>query len=214
MRILAYGVAAYERPLLEKAFTGRHPLHCLEAELAADTVALARGYEMVLTSVNARLTAEVLERLEAGGTRLITQRTTGYNNIDLGAAERLGLWVCRVSGHSPHSVAEFAWALVQTLNRRTHRAYVRTREFDFRLDGLMGRDVHGMTVGVVGTGRIGAAFARIAHGYGTELVGWDVSANPACEELGMHYVELPDLLTRSDIVSLHVPLTPATHHLL
>jgi D-lactate dehydrogenase len=214
MRILAYGVASYERPLLEKSFTGRHPLHCLEAELAADTVALARGYEMVVTSVSARLTAEVLERLEAGGTRLITQRSTGYNNVDLAAAERLGLWVCRVSGYSPHSVAEFAWALAQTLNRRTHRAYVRTREFDFRLDGLMGRDVHGMTVGVVGTGRIGAAFARIAHGYGTELLGWDVAPNAECEALGMRYVELPDLLTRSDLVSLHVPLTPATYHLI
>ncbi len=214
MRILAYGVRSYERPLLEKAFLGRHPLHCLAADLDADTAALGAGYEMVCTGVNATLDAEVMERLVRGGTRMVTQRSTGYNNIDLAAAERLGLWVWRVSYYSPHSVAEFAWALVQTLNRRVHRAYARTREFDFRLDGLMGRDVRGMTVGVIGTGKIGAAFAAIAHGYRARLLGWDVAPDLGCEALGMEYVELRDLLTRSDVVSLHVPLTPATYRLI
>jgi D-lactate dehydrogenase len=214
MRILAYGVREYERGPLEKAFAGRHPLHCLEAGLDADTAALAAGYEMVCTGVGAALSCEVMERLVRGGTRMVTQRSTGHNNVDLAAAERLGLWVWRVSCHAPHSVAEFAWGLVQTLNRGIHRAYARTREFDFRLDGLMGRDVRGMTVGVVGTGRIGSAFAAIAHGYGTALLGWDAAPDPGCRALGMTYVGLPDLLTRSDVVSLHVPLTPATYHLI
>ncbi|MEU8133382.1 2-hydroxyacid dehydrogenase [Streptodolium elevatio] len=214
MEILAYGVESYERPLLRKAFDGRYELRCLDVNLDEDTVVLANGHEIVLTNVNAKADAEVLRRLAAGGTRLLTQRSTGFNNIDLDAASRHGITVMRVSHYSPYAVAEFAWALVQAVNRHLPRAVVRTRDFDFRLDGLLGRDMHGRTVGVVGTGRIGEAFARIAHGHGCPLIGWDLVENPACRELGMEYAELPDLLSRSDLVSLHVPLTPDTHHLI
>ncbi|MFG2907125.1 2-hydroxyacid dehydrogenase [Kitasatospora sp. NPDC048286] len=214
MEILAYGVQADERPLLEQAFAGRHGLRCLDVFLNRDTAPLAVGYPAVSSSVNAVLDAETLAALAAGGTKLIAQRSTGFNNIDLDAAAELGLTIARVSYYSPYSVAEHAWALALAVNRRLTRAANRTREFDFRLDGLLGRDVHGMTVGVIGTGKIGECFARIAAGFGTELLGWDIAPNPACLDLGMHYTELPELLTRADLVSLHVPLLPATHHLI
>ncbi|MEE1828502.1 2-hydroxyacid dehydrogenase [Streptomyces sp. BE20] len=214
MKILAYGVQADERPLLEEAFADRHELRCLDLFLNRDTAPLAAGHPAVSSSVNAELDAETLALLAAGGTELIAQRSTGFNNIDLEAAAELGLTVARVSFYSPYAVAEHAWTLALAVNRRLTRAASRSREFDFRLDGLLGRDVHGMTVGVIGTGKIGECFARIAHGFGTELLGWDIAPNPACLDLGMTYTELPELLSRADLVSLHVPLLPATHHLI
>ncbi|MED7947824.1 NAD(P)-dependent oxidoreductase, partial [Streptomyces sp. BE303] len=214
MKILAYGVQADERPLLEEAFADRHELRCLDLFLNRDTAPLAAGHPAVSSSVNAELDAETLALLAAGGTELIAQRSTGFNNIDLEAAAELGLTVARVSFYSPYAVAEHAWTLALAVNRRLTRAASRSREFDFRLDGLLGRDVHGMTVGVIGTGKIGECFARIAHGFGTELLGWDIAPNPACLDLGMTYTELPELLSRADLISLHVPLLPATHHLI
>ncbi|MGW6917306.1 2-hydroxyacid dehydrogenase [Kitasatospora sp. NPDC054939] len=214
MEILAYGVQADERPLLEKAVTGRHELRCLDVFLNRDTAPLAAGYTAVSSSVNAVLDTETLTLLAEGGTKLIAQRSTGFNNIDLEAAAELGLTVARVSHYSPYSVAEHAWTLALALNRRLNRAANRTREFDFRLDGLLGRDIHGMTVGVLGTGKIGECFARIAQGFGTRLLGWDIAPNPACLDLGMEYVDRDELLAASDLVSLHVPLVPATHHLI
>ncbi|WP_078880357.1 NAD(P)-dependent oxidoreductase [Kitasatospora purpeofusca] len=214
MEILAYGVQADERPLLEKAFAGRHALRCLSVFLNRDTAPLAAGYPVVSSSVNAELDAGTLAVLAAGGTELVVQRSTGFNNIDLDAAASLGLTVARVSHYSPYAVAEHAWTLALAVNRRLTRAANRSREFDFRLDGLLGRDIHGMTVGVIGTGKIGECFARIAAGFGTRLLGWDIAPNPACLDLGMTYTELPELLSRADLVSLHVPLLPSTHHLI
>ncbi|MBA0050301.1 2-hydroxyacid dehydrogenase [Streptomyces sp. AJS327] len=215
MRILAFGVQPDERPLLEKACADReHRVHCLDVFLNGDTAPLAAGHEVVSVSVNAQLDDAVLRTLAAGGSRMIAQRATGFNNINLETAAELGLTVARVAHYSPYSVAEFAWALAMAVNRRVPRATRRTREFDFRLDGLMGRDMHGRTAGVVGTGKIGSAFARIAHGFGMRLLGWDVARDPGCEELGLEYVPLSRLLTESDLVSLHVPLVDATHHLL
>ncbi|MFF5936369.1 2-hydroxyacid dehydrogenase [Streptomyces sp. NPDC012508] len=214
MEILAFGVQADEKPLIEKAFAGLHDVRCLDVFLNQDTAPIAAGHEIVSTSVNADLGGAVLRTLAAGGTKLIVQRSTGFNNIDLDVAERLGLTVARVSYYSPYSVAEFAWTLAMAVNRRIVRASNRTRDFDFRLDGLMGRDLRGRTVGVLGTGKIGEAFTRIAHGFGMNLLGWDVAENPACLELGMKYVEKEQLLAESDLVSLHVPLLPATRRLL
>ena len=217
MEIIAYGVLANERPLLQEAFDqafgSRHELRCLEPFLNRDTAPTAAGHQVVLSSVNDTLDAEVLHDLAKGGTQLITQRATGYNNIDLAAAQEHGLTVARVSYYSPHSVAEFAWALALAVNRRIVRAVHRTREFDFRLDGLMGRDLHGRVVGVVGTGKIGTVFARIAHGFGMRLLGWDIAENPDCLALGMEYVPRERLFAESDLVSLHVPLVPDTYHL-
>ncbi|MEW2247424.1 2-hydroxyacid dehydrogenase [Streptomyces sp. NPDC006975] len=214
MEILAFGVQADEKPLVEAAFAGHHEVRCLDVFLNEDTAPIAAGYEVISTSVNADLGRRVLETLAAGGTRMIAQRSTGFNNIDLAVAERLGLTVARVSFYSPYSVAEFAWALALAVDRRIVRASTRTRDFDFRLDGLMGRDMHGRTAGVLGTGKIGAAFARIAHGFGMRLLGWDIAENPACLDLGMRYVSKDQLLAESDLVSLHVPLMPQTQHLL
>ncbi|MFF9282054.1 2-hydroxyacid dehydrogenase [Streptomyces griseosporeus] len=214
MEILAFGVQADEKPLLERAFAGHHDVRCLDVFLNEDTAPIAAGYEVISSSVNAELNGRVLEVLAAGGTRMIAQRSTGYNNVDLAAAERLGLTVARVSYYSPYSVAEFAWALAMAVNRRVVRASNRTRDFDFRLDGLMGRDMHGRTAGVLGTGKIGEAFTRIAHGFGMRLLGWDIAENPACAELGMKYVPKEQLLAEADLVTLHVPLMPATQHLI
>ncbi|MCH0566415.1 MULTISPECIES: 2-hydroxyacid dehydrogenase [unclassified Streptomyces] len=214
MEILAFGVQADEKPLMERAFAGHHEVRCLDVFLNEDTAPIATGYEVVSSSVNADLNGRVLEILSAGGTRMIAQRSTGFNNVDLTVAERLGITVARVSYYSPHSVAEFAWTLAMAVNRRIVRASTRTRDFDFRLDGLMGRDMHGRTAGVLGTGKIGEAFARIAHGFGMRLLGWDVAENPACLDLGMKYVSKEELLTQSDLVTLHVPLMPQTQHLI
>ncbi|MFD6923783.1 2-hydroxyacid dehydrogenase [Streptomyces sp. NPDC059944] len=214
MEILAFGVQSDEKPLIEKAFAGRHEVHCLDVFLTEDTAPIAAGHDVITTSVNCGLGHRVLQTLAAGGTQFVAQRSTGFNNIDLDVAERLGMTVARVSSYSPHSVAEFAWTLGMAVNRRVVRAANRTRDFDFRLDGLMGRDMHGRTAGVLGTGKIGEAFTRIAHGFGMRLLGWDIAENPACVGLGMEYVPKERLLAESDLISLHVPLMPQTHHLI
>ncbi|MET7939935.1 2-hydroxyacid dehydrogenase [Streptomyces sp. NPDC005302] len=214
MEIMAFGVQSDEKPLIEKAFAGRHEVHCLDVFLTEDTAPIAAGHDVITTSVNCGLGHKVLQTLAAGGTQFVAQRSTGFNNIDLDVAERLGMTVARVSSYSPHSVAEFAWTLGMAVNRRVVRAANRTRDFDFRLDGLMGRDMHGRTAGVLGTGKIGEAFTRIAHGFGMRLLGWDIAENPACVGLGMEYVPKERLLAESDLISLHVPLMPQTHHLI
>ncbi|MFZ3469742.1 2-hydroxyacid dehydrogenase [Streptomyces sp. 4.24] len=214
MEILAFGVQGDEKPLIEKAFAGQHEVRCLDVFLSEDTAPIAAGYEIVSSSVNADLNGRVLQTLAAGGTKMIAQRSTGFNNIDLEVARRLGLTVSRVSYYSPYSVAEFAWTLAMAVNRRIVRASNRTRDFDFRLNGLMGRDMRGRTVGVLGTGKIGEAFTRIAHGFGMNLLGWDVAQNPACVELGMKYVDKDELFASSDLISLHVPLLESTHHII
>lgn len=214
MEILAFGVQGDERPLIEKAFAGQHEVRCLDVFLSEDTAPIAAGYEIVSSSVNADLNGRVLRTLAAGGTKMIAQRSTGFNNIDLDVARQLGLTVSRVSYYSPYSVAEFAWTLAMAVNRRIVRASNRTRDFDFRLNGLMGRDMRGRTVGVLGTGKIGEAFTRIAHGFGMNLLGWDVAQNPACVELGMKYVDKDALFASSDLISLHVPLLESTHHII
>lgn len=214
MEFLAFGVQSDEKPLIEKAFWGHHDIRCLDVFLTEDTAPIAAGHEVVSAGVNATLDSRVLQILADGGTRMIAQRSTGFNNIDLRVAERLGLTVARVSSYSPYSVAEFAWTLAMAVNRRIVRASNRTRDFDFRLDGLMGRDLRGRTVGVLGTGKIGEAFARIAHGFGMRLLGWDARENPACLQLGMEYAERERLFAEADLISLHVPLLPSTQHLI
>ncbi|TJZ50941.1 2-hydroxyacid dehydrogenase [Streptomyces piniterrae] len=214
MEIVAFGVQADEQPLLERAFEGRHQIRSLDVFLNRDTAPIARGYEIVSTSVNADLSADVLQTLSAGGTKMIAQRSTGFNNIDLEAAADLLMTIGRVSSYSPYAVAEFAWGLTLAVNRRIVRAANRTRNFDFRLDGLMGRDLRGRTVGVMGTGKIGEAFTRIAHGIGMNLLGWDIVENPRCIELGLKYVGKEQLFAEADLITLHVPLVEATRHLI
>ncbi|NJM05811.1 2-hydroxyacid dehydrogenase, partial [Candidatus Gracilibacteria bacterium] len=214
MKVLVYDSHSYDREFLDAANQGKHELTYTATQLDKQTAALAEGYDAVCLFVNDMAPAETLERLHAGGVTMIAQRSTGYNNIDLEAVQRLGMTAMRVSFYSPYSVAEHAVALLMTLNRRVHRAFNRTREFNFRLAGLMGRDIHGSTVGVVGTGKIGAIFAAIMKGFGCRLLGYDVRENPECVALGVEYVALEDLLRQSDVISLHVPLFPATHHMI
>jgi D-lactate dehydrogenase len=215
VEILAFGVRRDERPLLEDAFAGRHDIRSLDIQLNAGTAALAAGYEAVSTSADADLGAGVLEALAKGGTRMIAQRSVEFDNIDIGHAQRLGLTVARAVAGSPSAVAEFAWALAAAVNRRVVRAANRTRDGDFRLDGLLGRDFGGRTAGVVGTGPTGAAFARIAYGFGMGLLGWDADGveNPDCLGFGMEYTDLDRLFGEADLISLHAPLLPGTHHL-
>ncbi len=214
MRVLVFDTKKYDRDTLTAANAGRHQLFFTEAMLSPETAALAQGYAAVSIFVNDHANDEALEIMASAGTALVTLRSTGFNNVDLEAAQRLKMTVMRVANYSPYAVAEHAVALLQTLNRRTHRAYNRTRENNFSLDGLQGRDIHGTTVGLVGTGRIGAIFARIMAGFGVTLLGYDVAPNPDCVALGMAYVPLSELLSRADIISLHVPLLPSTHHII
>ena len=139
---------------------------------------------------------------------------SGFNNVDLNVAQQLGITIVRVPAYSPYAVAEHAVGLIMTLNRKLYRAYNRVRDDNFSLDGLLGFDLHGKTVGIVGTGKIGQCFAQIMNGFGCKLLAYDVRPNPACVDIGVDYVELPILLTRSDIISLHCPLLPSTHHLI
>ena len=164
--------------------------------------------------VNDRLDASVLQALHKAGLRLVVLRCAGFNNVDLVEAAALGIAVCRVPEYSPHAVAEHTAALVLTLNRKIHRAYNRVREGNFALEGLLGFDLHGRTVGLVGTGRIGACFARIMVGFGCRVLATAPEVNPECDALGVEYVERDALLAASDIVSLHCPLTPRTRHLI
>jgi len=157
----------------------------------------------------------VLETLAAGGTKLIALRCAGFNNIDLAAAERLGLAVVRVPAYSPHAVAEFTVALLLAVDRKIPRAWARVRENNFALDGLIGRNLHGRTVGVIGTGKIGALVARtLKAGFGCDVLASDLVADPALEAIGVRYVDRAQLLAEAEIVTLHCPLTPETRHLI
>jgi D-lactate dehydrogenase len=158
--------------------------------------------------------AATIATLAEGGTRLVLLRAAGYNNVDLQAAAQHDVTVARVPAYSPYAVAEHALALMLTLNRRTHRAFNRVREGNFALDGLLGFDLHGKTVGVIGTGTIGAVFARIVLGLGCRVLAHDPQPNAEVERLGARYVPLEELLESSDVVVLHCPLTKETYHLL
>jgi D-lactate dehydrogenase len=187
----------------------------LEFRLTAESVETARGAEAVCLFVNDHGDRAVLSKLAEFGVRHVALRCAGFNNIDLAAAAELGLAVTRVPAYSPHAVAEHTVALLLTLNRKIHRAYNRVREHNFSLAGLVGFDLHGKTVGIVGTGKIGRLTAQIFRGFGTKVLACDVAPDPAwAAQHGVTYVGLDELLPGSDIVSLHTPLTPATNHLI
>ncbi|SDK26883.1 D-lactate dehydrogenase [Pseudomonas delhiensis] len=214
MRIILFSSQNHDRDSFLAANPGHgFELHFQQSPLRPDTVALAMGFEVVCPFVNDDLSRPVLEHLAAGGTRLIALRSAGYNHVDLAAAHALGLTVVRVPAYSPHAVAEHAVGLVLALCRHLHRAYNRTREGDFSLHGLTGFDLHGKTVGVVGSGQIGQVFAQIMRGFGCRILAYDPYPNPAIEALGGRFVGLDQLLAESDVISLHCPLNDATRHL-
>jgi D-lactate dehydrogenase len=210
VKVAVFDTHRYDRAAFETANPRfGHSLTFLEPRLTAQTAALAAGHDAVCSFVNDRLDAAALGTLAAAGVRAIALRSAGFNHVDLAAAGRLGLTVMRVPEYSPHAVAEHAVALVLALNRKIHRAYARVREGNFSLEGLVGFDLHGKTVGLVGTGRIGAAAARIFAGFGCRVLAYDLRPT----DLPVTYVSVDELYRASDIVSLHVPLTPQTHHL-
>jgi D-lactate dehydrogenase len=215
VRVALFSSKPYDVRSFEEANRAHgHELVHLEPRLSPETAALADGFEAVCAFVNDDLSGPVLERLHAGGVRLVALRSAGFNHVDLVAAARLGLTVARVPGYSPHAVAEHAVGMVLALNRKLHRAYNRVRENNFALTGLMGFDLHGRTVGVVGTGLIGAAFARIMLGFGCQVIAHDPHPDEDCARRGVEYVDLARLLAESDVIALHCPLTPSTHHLI
>lgn len=215
MKVGVFSTQPYDRDSLNEANRRHaHELVFSEARLDVDTVEFASSFEGVIPFVNDSLGRPVLERLRAGKTRIVALRCAGFNNVDVAAARELGLTVARVPAYSPHAVAEHAVGLILTLNRKFHRAYARVREANFSLVGLGGFDLRGRTVGVVGTGAIGLAFARIMLGFECRVLAYDPWPNPKGRELGLTYVSLNDLVRASDIISLHCPLTPETHHLI
>ena len=214
MRVAVFSSKPYDEKYLSAAAEGSgHQLDFFEAKLCCDHAPLAAGYEAVCAFVHDEIDAKVLRGLAEGGTRLVALRAAGFNNVDLEVAAEVGIRIARVPAYSPFAVAEHAVALILSLDRRTHRSYNRVREGNFALDGLLGFDLHGRTVGVVGTGRIGTVFARIMAGFGCELLAYDPFPNDEMRGLGASYVALPELFARADIIALHAPLTPETHHL-
>jgi D-lactate dehydrogenase len=214
MRVAMFSAKSYERTLLDERNAGhRHELVYFDTRLGPGTVSLAAGFPTVSVIVNDVVDRDVLKQLAAGGTKLVATRSTGFNHIDVEAARELGVKVVRVVDYSPNSVAEFAVGLLLALNRKIPRAYNRTREGNFELDGLMGFDLVGRTVAVIGTGKIGTIFARIMAGFGCELLGFDVHHSPEFEKLDGRYAEADEIVAEADIISLHCPLTPQTHHI-
>ncbi len=213
MKITVFSTKAYDRDFLE-AEASRHALTFVETRLDRSTTALAAGADAVCVFVNDTLDAPVVDALAAAGVRLILLRCAGFNNVDLRAAERNGIAVARVPAYSPYAVAEHTVAMILALNRKLYRAYNRVREGNFALDGLLGFDLHGKTVGIDGTGQIGTALANIMLGFGCRVLASDPFENAALAEAGVSYVPLETLLAASHVVSLHCPLTPETHHMI
>ncbi len=194
--------------------TYHHDLTFLETRLTSKTTALAAGFPAVCVFINDELDAKTLHQLAENGTTTIALRCAGFNNVDLEVAKELGLKVVRVPAYSPYAVAEHAAGLVMMLNRKLYKAYNRVREDNFALNGLLGFDLHNKTVGIVGTGKIGECFARIMNGFGCKLLAYDIRENQALTEIGTQYVDLSDLLGNADVISLHCPLLPDTHHMI
>lgn len=217
MQITVFSTQAYDREYLNQALQTQkqtHTLHFLEAHLNARTAALAAGSEGVCAFVNDTLDRETLTRLSDVGVKTIALRSAGYNHVDLEAARELNLLITRVPAYSPYAVAEHTLALILSLNRQIHRAYNRVREGNFALQGLLGFDIHGLTAGVIGTGKIGLCVARILKGFGCRVLTYDPYISEEAEAMGCESVDLQTLLSSSDIVSLHCPLTPDTYHLI
>lgn len=205
-----YDISFFER---QNAVFG-YELDFFDAQLRSHTVQLAQGADVVCIFVNDHCHAAIIEKLAGLGVKLIALRCAGFNNVDLAAASRFGIQVVRVPAYSPEAVAEHAAALILTLNRKTHKAYNRVRDQNFSLNGLLGFDLHGKSVGVVGTGNIGQAFAKIMLGFGCKVLAFDLIANKDLEAAGVIYTHLAELFAMADIVSLHCPLMESTRHMI
>lgn len=211
MKLAFFDTKSYDIPGFDRyGIPGGIEIKYFEPTLNEDTVSLADGFDAVCVFVSDCVTARVVDRLYQMGVKAIVLRCAGFNNVDIRACQGK-LRVFRVPAYSPHAVAEHAMALLLTINRRTHKAYIRTRDFNFSLQGLAGFDLYGKTVGIIGTGKIGRVFAQICQGFGMEVLAYDKFPAP---NAGLNYVDLPELFRRSDIVSLHCPLTEETEHII
>lgn len=215
MRILFFDTKTYDKESFEKQ-AGNYPgieIDYLKTDLAPKTAPLAKGYDAVCAFVNSDVGGATMDALHEAGVRLVLMRCAGFNNVDLEKAAEYGIRVMRVPGYSPEAVAEHAMALALAANRRIHKAYVKVRENDFSLGGLMGMNFYQKTAGIVGTGKIGAAMAKICHGFGMKVIAYDVYQNPELADF-VTYVTLDELLASSDLISLHCPLMDNTYHLI
>lgn len=218
MKILFYDTKTYDKTSFSEEVEKRKAesqiqIDYLRTDLAPATAQLAKGYDAVCAFVNSDVSTETVKRLGECGISRILMRSAGYNNVDLEEAKHQGIRVYRVPGYSPEAVAEHAMALALAVNRHIHKAYVKVRENDFSLNGLMGIDFHGKTAGIVGTGKIGAAMARICKGFGMNVLAYDLYENPSLKDT-VSYVDFDTLLAKSDLISLHCPLLDDTYHLI
>ena len=209
MKLAFFDAKSYDMPGFDAAAkdTGLE-IKYFETRLNEDTVSLAAGFDAVCVFVNDNVNAAVVEKLYHYGVKIIALRCAGFNNVDIHACQGK-LRIFRVPAYSPHAVAEHAMALLLTINRRTHKAYIRTRDFNFSLQGFVGFDLYGKTVGIIGTGKIGRVFADICKGFGMNILAYDKFPNEAS---GLHYTSLDEIFEKSDVISLHCPLTDETKH--
>ncbi len=214
MKILLYDTKKYDKESFERVVSEYPELQVdyLDTDLSCRTVNLARGYDAVCAFVSSDVGREVLEKLKEAGVSLVLMRCAGFNNVDIDAAKACGITVLRVPGYSPEAVAEHAMALALAVNRRIHKGYIKVRENNFSLIGLTGMNFHGKVAGIIGTGKIGAAMCRICQGFGMHVLGYDVYHNPDLSFV--EYVDLERLLSESDFISLHCPLTEENYHLI
>lgn len=214
MKVAVFSTKPYDQEHLEKLTQTKHQLTYIPARLTPLTATLADGYDAVCCFVNDQLDEECIQILASYGVKYIAMRCAGYNNVDLSSCAKHEIKVARVPEYSPYAVAEHAVALIMDLNRNIHRAFSRVRENYYLLDGLLGFDMHGKTVGVIGTGKIGVCFINILKGFGCNVIAYDPTESDKVKALGVEYKSLDELYVESDIISLHCPLTNNTHHLI
>lgn len=215
MKIASFSTKSYDRASFDRILPeSGHSMSYFDAKLDIRTLSLAEGHQAICSFVNDHIDAAMTKKMAKMGIRLIALRCAGYNQIDLKAAAEQGIKIVRVPAYSPEAVAEHAFALILTLARKTHKAYNRVRDNNFSIEGLTGVNIHGKTVGVIGTGAIGRAFCRIAKGFGCKVLAYDVVENEEMKQLGVQYLDIKEVLASSHIISLHCPLTPDTHHLI
>lgn len=215
MKVAMFNTKSYDKQFFDGAIANTgHTIEYFEVALNTTTAKLTQGFDAVCVFVNDYLQADTLEHIAKHGIQLILLRCAGFNNVDVEKAHSLGMRMYRVPAYSPQAVAEHAVALILTLNRKTHKAFNRVREHNFSLEKLTGFDVYKKTVGIIGTGQIGIAFSKIMKGFGCNLLAYDIHQSEEVLKEGVIYVDFDTLLTQSDIISLHCPLTPHTKHLL
>lgn len=214
MKIACFSTKSYDKEYLSKAIHAPHSIVFFEESLNPNTVGLLTGFDGICVFVNDKLDNNLLQQIASAGIKAIFLRCAGFNNVAISTATTLGIKVYRVPAYSPYAVAEHAVALVLTLNRKTHKAYNRVKEYNFSIERLHGFDLHGKTVGVIGTGTIGLVFAKIMLGFGCKVIAFDPLESDDAKHLGIKYVALKDVLKQADILSLHCPLNEHTRHMI